>query len=91
MSACQTTLQQFVGDDFSVLDQTLLEQLKGLVSGVSAEDALATLIAMYVLQEVFESEEEEWSLLAKKAKNCLVAAGIEKPNAILKQISFSIR
>ena len=49
MSACQKTLQEFVGDDFSVLDQTLLEQLKGLVSGVSAEDALATLIAMYVL------------------------------------------
>jgi len=33
-----------------------------------------------VLQEKFEDSEDEWTLLAKKAKTWLKKAGIDKPD-----------
>ena len=39
-----------------------------------------TIIALYVLEEKFEDNEEEWTLLAKKAKAWLKNAGLDKPD-----------
>jgi hypothetical protein len=40
----------------------------------------ATLLSLYVLSEAFEEKEDEWKLLAQKAKTWLKQQGIAKPD-----------
>ena len=49
---------------------------------------MTTLVALYILSEFFEDQEDEWTLVAKKAKTWLKQQGIEKPENLLKVISF---
>lgn len=95
MSDCHVTLQEFVGDDFQVTQSgDLADEIAKIatnLTGLSAEDAIATLIAIYVLQEVFDQEESEWVLLVKKAKSCLTNSGLPKPNQLLKLINFTTK
>jgi hypothetical protein len=38
---------------------------------------IATLVGLFILVEVFEEQEDEWTLVAKKAKTWLKKQGIE--------------
>ena len=51
-------------------------------------DIVTTLVALYILSEFFEDQEDEWTLVAKKAKNWLKQQGIERPENLLKDITF---
>ena len=43
-----------------------------------------TILALFVLKEVFVDREEEWQLLAQKAKTLLRNCGITKPEGLLR-------
>jgi hypothetical protein len=81
---CKQLINNFFKDG-SCHDQSLLNELqtlttsgKKLLSPIG--DILMTIIALYVLEEKFEDNEEEWTLLAKKAKAWLKNAGLDKPD-----------
>jgi hypothetical protein len=50
-----------------------------------------TLIALFILQEKFEDREEEWTLLARKAKNWLKQVGVAKPDGLLAGMNLTIQ
>ena len=43
-----------------------------------------TILALFVLKEVFVDREDEWQLLAQKAKNLLRECGIKRPDGFIK-------
>ena len=43
-----------------------------------------------ILQEVFEDKEDEWTLVAKKAKNWLKQVGLDKPEQFYKNMSLAL-
>lgn len=47
--------------------------------GESLEIAYLTLLAIFILEEAFDENEDEWRLIARKAKEYLQQVGIEKP------------
>ena len=52
------------------------------MSAKNADDAiLVTICALYILQEYFEAREDEWQLIAKKAKAALKNVAITKLEA----------
>ena len=55
---------------------------------MTAEEVFLTLLALYVLEELFSDREEEWSLIADKAKKFLKQAGIAKPDSYLNKIEL---
>jgi hypothetical protein len=46
------------------------------------------LVALYILAEFFYDKEDEWILVAKKAKTWLKQQGLDKPESLYKNISF---
>jgi hypothetical protein len=58
----------------------LIEAIKQLKLNAKLEDVLLTLIALFILQEKFDDREDEWTLLAKKAKAWLKQVGVAKPD-----------
>jgi hypothetical protein len=77
---------------FEALKDALLAQLPPADQATVAEDTLRkiwiTLLAIYVFESRFEDREEEWQLIVQKARQFLkTAAGIAKPEALLKQLS----
>lgn len=53
-------------------------------------DVITTLVALYILTEVFDDKEDEWTLLVKKAKTWLKQQGIDKPESLYKNINLTI-
>ena len=47
-----------------------------------------TIIALFLLDEKFEESQDEWNLLARKAKAWLKAAGLDKPDKWLEKVSL---
>ena len=82
---CKAMLEFFMADvKFFNFDG--IEKIKALLNDahLNEEDSdkiLATLVALYLLQETFADRESEWRLIAKKAKDWLKKVGIEKPEA----------
>ena len=60
-----------------------------LTGGANAEAVYLTLLALYILQECFDDYEDEWELIARKAKTFLQSSGVQKPDNLVKQ--FTIR
>jgi len=48
-------------------------------------------VALYILKEVFEDKKDEWQLLAKKAKEFLKEAGVNKAEALVKKFTLSLK
>ena len=55
-----------------------------------SEDIWVTLLAIYILTEVFDSQEGEWTMLAKKAKDYLKQQGVGKPDQLLRKMEFDL-
>jgi hypothetical protein len=74
-------------------NEEIIETLKQLAGSLTAsvDDVLMTLIALYLLQEKFEDREDEWSLIAKKAKTWLKQVGVTKPEKLIGQINMVIQ
>lgn len=52
------------------------------------ERVILTLYALWVLKEKYEDKEDEWQMIARKAKGFLKANGISKVEALLKKLSY---
>jgi hypothetical protein len=48
-----------------------------------------TILALYILQKKFGSKEDEWQLIAGKARGFLKANGIPKPETIVKALRLT--
>ena len=71
----------------ATLNEDLLKQEIKKLSAKNADDAiLVTICALYILQEYFEAREDEWQLIAKKAKTALKNVGITKLEAYFQTI-----
>jgi len=55
-----------------------------------AEHVWTTLLALYILAEVFHEKEAEWKMLAKKAKDWIKQQGVSKPDQILRKMEFDL-
>jgi hypothetical protein len=49
-----------------------------------------TLLALWLLEEVFGQRSNEWNLLAQKAKKFIKKAGIAKPDKIIRQMKYKL-
>eukprot|EP00347_Sterkiella_histriomuscorum_P005979 403354535 len=49
-----------------------------------------TILALFILREKFDHQEDEWSMIAKKAKNYLKSQGITKIESLLKLINLQL-
>ena len=86
-------LDRFVdcGDAFAFDTLTKVDQVIQSIQqklSCSREDILATLVALYILAEFFDDKEDEWTLVARKAKMWLKQQGLDKPESLYKNISF---
>ena len=54
------------------------------------ETILVTLLAIYVLTEIFDDKEGQWTLLVPKAKTFLKGAGITKPDRLLQEFKLQL-
>ena len=65
-------LNGFAVNSSDLLEKALIAEIESQINKESKlGDILATLIALYLLIEKFEDKEDEWTLIAKKAKNWL--------------------
>ena len=46
------------------------------------QQVYVTIIAIYVLQELYSSDEERWTLLVSKAKSYLKGKGVTQPDTL---------
>ena len=56
----------------------------------SFEAVWATVLALFVLTRKFANKEDEWQLIANKAKAFLRSKGIAKPDALIKSINIDL-
>ena len=75
-------------DDASVLDSLREVQIQDAT--ISVDSVYLTLLALYILQESFADREDEWKLIAVKAKNWLVSAGVPRPKTYLKMFTLEL-
>ena len=72
--------------------EKLIEMIKSYpIKPALLEDILATLVALYLLYESFEDKAEEWSLIEKKAKAWLIAAGLKNIDMCVSTICFKVK
>ena len=78
----------FLKDGLS-LDGDVMQALESetLSAGVAMDQVYATLLAIFILMERFADREDEWTLLARKAKTFLRDSGVAKPDKILRLFS----
>ena len=63
-----------------------MRQALDALSGSLTEDKeilYVTLLAIHVLTEIFAANEDQWALLARKAKTYLKNAGVAKPEKLI--------
>ena len=54
------------------------------------ETILVTLLAIYVLTEIFDDKEGQWTLLVRKAKTFLKGCGVNKPDRLLQEFKLQL-
>lgn len=76
-------------DGDSVEDATVRQALvEAGLAGEVFERAYMTLLALFILQEVFVDNADEWKMIARKAKTYLEQAGVQKPGNLLFKFSL---
>ena len=55
--------------------------------GFDLEQVYLTLVALFVFTEEFALREDEWKLIAKKAKKWLKGVGVEQPESLVRMFS----
>lgn len=61
---------------------SMLDEYK-LTENIDKTTISLTLLALYILREVFDDRKDEWELLAKKAKEYLKQIGLPKADSIV--------
>ena len=62
-----------------------------LSSGAESELVYLTLLALFILQECFDDYEDEWELIARKAKTFLQSSGVSKPDNFVRQFTLTTK
>ena len=75
-------------DDLEVL--VALEEFDSLSDQAIKDQVFVTLLAIYLLQEAFGDSEDEWTLLARKAKTYLKSVGVDKPDKLIKKFTLQV-
>ena len=75
-------------DDLEVL--VALEEFDSLSDPAIKDQVFVTLLAIYLLQEAFGDSEDEWTLLARKAKTYLKSVGVDKPDKLIKKFTLQV-
>ncbi|CDW75216.1 UNKNOWN [Stylonychia lemnae] len=83
-------IQSFIKEDIKS-DQVFIQEIMDAISDKSAfEQILLTLVALMILAKKFGKKKSEWQLIAQKARDFVKAQGIQKPDNLVKKISYSI-
>jgi len=62
------------------------------LQGDALESAYLTLLALFILEDCFAENEDEWELIARKAKEYLQqVSGIQKPQTLFRKFSLLTR
>ena len=90
---CEGILKEFFIDsniNDSVIDQ-VIEQAKA--NGSLADPLMIhyTIIALYVLKGTFNSKQEEWQMIAKKAKDWLKSVKVPNVDKHIKKLKLSLK
>ena len=80
-------------EDGEIEDSTVKQALKNGGVDTEAQDTIYyTLLALFILQEAFKENEDEWQLIARKAKEYILSVSqITKPMTIVKKFSLKIK
>ena len=62
----------------SLNEDKLRDEIKKLSSKSIADAISVTICALFILEEYYEAKEDEWQMIAKKAKTALKIHGITK-------------
>ncbi len=66
-------------------------ELAGLIKDqAEIQKVWLTLIALWILQEKFESKQDEWKMIARKAKAYIKSQGIAKVDPLLNKINLQV-
>ena len=61
-----------------------------LTSGADKDVLYMTLLAIFVLTEVFAENEDQWTLLVRKAKTYLKGQGVTKPEKLIREFNLQL-
>ena len=75
----------------SVVEDPDVKEAVSNLGSADAEQIYATLLAIFVLMEMFSHKEDEWTLLVRKAKAYLKAAGLDKPDKVIKKFNLELK
>ena len=73
------------------MDDTVLQALRELgLQDSDLEKIYLTLLALYLLEEAYADEEDQWQMIARKAKTYLEqTGGISKPNLFIRKFTLA--
>jgi len=78
--------------NFSQIPQDFIEKVRALINdAASIELVVNTLVAILVLKRDLEEQEDEWVLIAKKAKLYLKEQGIALPDALIRELKVALK
>ncbi|TNV83889.1 hypothetical protein FGO68_gene8442 [Halteria grandinella] len=84
----ESLILSFFKNHAEVLNNPLRDStvLPSLVDPTKLNEVWLTLLAIYILTKKFNAKEDEWQLIAGKARAFLKAQGLAKPEALIKQL-----
>ena len=74
----------------TALRQAIEALADSLMPEADKQTIYTTLVAIYVLTEGFAEQEDEWTLLVRKAKAYLREQGVEKPDKLLRLFTLEV-
>lgn len=73
-------------------DAAVFTEIEAQISAKSKlQAAFTTLIALFILQEAFEDDQDKWQMIAKKAIDFLKSVNIQKPQQLVNKLSLEIQ
>ena len=90
-SASRHVLAQCLENDQSE-DADVMQALEQLgIPNDAMEQVYLTLLALFILEESFPENAQEWQMIARKAKTYLEQAGVAKPNNLVMKFTLSAK
>ena len=67
-----------------------LAQMLPSLDAATLRNAYLTLLALFILEEAYADYEDEWELIARKARTFLQGLGVQKPNTLIKKFTLTV-
>lgn len=88
-ASTKASLAAFFKD--GMVDDSDVFEIVANLGSADAEQIYATLLAIFLLTEAFSHKEDEWTLLVRKAKAYLKAAGLDKSDKVLRKFNLELK